>query len=165
VTIILDTSAVLAALDEDQQEHHAVAMVLRTALRSAGGERLVVSPMVVAEADYMLHIRLGAAAARAFARDVAAEAYELASWDAEDHAVAVEVITGYRDGYVGITDAANVVLADRYRTTRCSLSISDTSASCGRSGARTPSPSYPSTADPLARRGLLPRQGTARFCL
>jgi uncharacterized protein len=30
----------------------------------------------------------------------------------------VDVTTGYRDGYVGITDAANVVLADRYRTTR-----------------------------------------------
>jgi uncharacterized protein len=118
VTIIFDTSAVLATFDEDQQEHRAVAMALRTALRSAGGEPLVVSPMVVAESDYLLHTRLGATAARAFARDVAAEAYELASWDAEDQAAAVDVTTGYRDGYVGITDAANVVLADRYRTTR-----------------------------------------------
>jgi len=118
VTIILDTSAVLAAFDEDQQEHRAVATALRTASRAAGGEPLVVSPMVVAEADYLLHTRLGATAARAFALDVAVEAYELASWGAEDQAAAVDVATGYRNSYIGITDAANVVLADRYRTTR-----------------------------------------------
>ncbi|HEV2344977.1 MAG TPA: PIN domain-containing protein [Actinocrinis sp.] len=114
MTIIVDTSAVLAALDEDQDGHRAVV----AALKAAHGEPLVVSPMIVAEADYMLYTRLGADAARAFARDVAAEAYELASWDAEDHAVAVDLTTGYRDAYIGVADASNVVLADRYRTTR-----------------------------------------------
>lgn len=114
MTIIVDTSAVLTAFDEDQKEHQAVAAVLRSAV----GEPLVVSPMVLAEADYMLYTRLGTAAARAFGRDVAAEAYELASWDAEDQAAALEVTSGYHDDYVGIADAANVVLADRYRTTR-----------------------------------------------
>jgi predicted nucleic acid-binding protein len=112
VTIIVDTSAVLAAFDEDQDGHSAVAATLK----AARGEPLVLSPMIVAEADYMLYSRLGADAARAFARDVAAEAYELASWDAEDHAVAVDLTTGYRDDYVGIADVSIVVLADRYRT-------------------------------------------------
>lgn len=114
MTIIVDTSAILAAFDESQDGHRAVAAVLK----AAHDEPLVLSPMIVAETDYMLYSRLGADAARAFARDVAAEAYELASWDAEDHAAALDLTAGYRDDYVGIADASNVVLADRYHTTR-----------------------------------------------
>lgn len=114
MTIIVDTSAILAAFDEDQDGHRAVA----SALKAAHGEPLVLSPMIVAEADYMLYTRLGVDAARAFARDIAAEAYELAGWDAEDHAAALDLTTGHRADYLGIADASNVVLADRYRTTR-----------------------------------------------
>jgi uncharacterized protein len=113
--LVVDTSAILASLDEGYTEHKAVA----TALASAAGP-LVVSAMVVAEADYMLYTRLGAAAARRFAADVAAEAYELPEWTSDDHAAALDVISRNSDDsdYIGITDAANVVLADRYRTTR-----------------------------------------------
>jgi uncharacterized protein len=113
--IIVDTSAVLASLDEAYAEHEAIAAVL-----AATDGLLVVSPMVAAESDYMLYRRLGAAAARQFAADVAAEAYELPEWTATDHAVALDVINRNSDdsNYIGITDAANVVLADRYRTTR-----------------------------------------------
>lgn len=51
---------------------------------------------------------------------MAAEAYKPPEWTAADHAAALEVINGNSDdsNYIGITDAANVVLADRYRTTR-----------------------------------------------
>jgi len=113
--IVVDTSAVLASLDEAYAEHKAIAEVLATA-----DGPLVISPMVAAESDYMLYTRLGAAAARQFAADVAAEAYELPEWTAVDHAAALEVINRNSDdrNYVGIADAANVVLADRYRTTR-----------------------------------------------
>jgi uncharacterized protein len=113
--IIVDTSAVLASLDESYGEHAAIAEVIATA-----DGPLVISPMVAAESDYMLFTRLGAAAARQFAADVAAEAYELPEWTAADHAAALEVINRDSDdsNYIGIADAANVVLADRYRTTR-----------------------------------------------
>jgi len=76
--------------------------------------------MVAAESDYMLYSRLGPAAARQFAADVAAEAYELPEWTATDHAAALDVISRNPDdsNYIGIADAANVVLADHYRTTR-----------------------------------------------
>jgi predicted nucleic acid-binding protein len=79
----------------------------------------VVSPFVVAEAGYMLHSRLGAGAARMFARDVISEAYELAEWAAIDHGAAPTVTGQYGDGkdYISVADASNVVLADRYRTT------------------------------------------------
>jgi predicted nucleic acid-binding protein len=113
--IIVDTSAVLASLDESYAEHEAIAAILA---KHEGP--LIVSPMVVAEADYMLYSRLGADAARQFAADVAAEAYELPEWTAADHAVALEVINSHVGGqdYIGIADASAVVLADRYRTTR-----------------------------------------------
>lgn len=112
--IVVDTSAILAGFDEAYAEHKAIAEILRT-----GAAVLVVSPMVVAEADYMLYSRLGAAAARQFAADVIAEAYELAEWTANDHASALAVAGQFGSGkdYIGVTDASNVVLADRYRTT------------------------------------------------
>jgi uncharacterized protein len=99
--IIVDTSAVLASLDEAYPEHKAISEIL-------------------ASDDYMLYSRLGGAAARQFAADVVAEAYELPEWTAADHAVALDVINRNSDDskYIGIADAANVVLADRYRTTR-----------------------------------------------
>ena len=113
--LVVDTSAIVASLDEAYVEHQAVAAIL-----TSETEPLIISPMVVAEADYMLYTRFGAAAARQFAVDVAAEAYDLAEWTANDHAVALDVINRNSDdsNYIGVTDAANVVLADRYRTTR-----------------------------------------------
>lgn len=113
--VIVDTSAVLAGFDESYPEHLAVARIM-----AADSSRLILSSMVVAEADYMLASRLGAEAARRFAADVAAEAYELAEWSASDHANALEVTNQFSDtkDYIGLTDAANVILADRYRTTR-----------------------------------------------
>lgn len=113
--VIVDTSAIIAGLDESYPEHLAVARIL-----AAESSRLILSSMVVAEADYMLAARLGTEAARRFAADVAAEAYELAEWSATDHANALEVTNQFSDtkDYIGVTDAANVILADRYRTTR-----------------------------------------------
>jgi hypothetical protein len=101
MALVVDTSAILASLDEAYPEHAAVAGTL-------AGEQgpLVVSPMVTAEVDYMLYTRLGAAAARQFAADVAAEAYELPEWTATDHAAALDVINRDADDsdYIGITD-------------------------------------------------------------
>jgi predicted nucleic acid-binding protein len=112
--IIVDTSAILALFDEAYPEHALIAE-----LATGDSASLVVSPLVVAEADYMLFSRLGAAAARRFASDIASEAYELAEWNAADHATAVGVMDRFSDprDYIGVTDAANVVLADHYRTT------------------------------------------------
>lgn len=52
-------------------------------------------------------------------RDIVTGAYELAEWTAEDHASALGVGQrfGTGKGYLGVADASNVVLADRFRTT------------------------------------------------
>ncbi|WP_084959383.1 PIN domain-containing protein [Thermoactinospora rubra] len=112
--VIVDTSAILALFDEDYAEHATLAGLIATA---AGP--FVVSPFVLAEADYMLHSRLGPAAARRFAADVVAEAYELPEWTPFDHAAALAVSDQFSTDkdYLGLADASNVILADRYRTT------------------------------------------------
>lgn len=108
---VVDTSAVLALLDQDHPVHERLAALVRDE-----PWELMLTPLVVAEADYMVMTRLGVAAARAFTADVAAGAYTLGTWSARDHAAAAQVSAGHHD-YVGITDAANVVLAARQQTT------------------------------------------------
>lgn len=111
--VVVDTSAIVSAFDEAHPEHPAIARVITDASRL-----LVVSPMIVAESDYMLASRLGTDAALRFAADVASEAYQLAEWTAADHALALDICTRHAVGkdYLGVADASNVVLADRYRT-------------------------------------------------
>ncbi|MQY24944.1 PIN domain-containing protein [Nocardia aurantia] len=113
MTIVVDTSAILALFDESYVEHKDLVRII-----DANDERLVVSPLVVAEADHMLYTRLGSRAARDFASDVAGGAYELAEWTSNEHAAALAVIGQYRNDYVGVADASNVVIADRERTDR-----------------------------------------------
>ena len=112
--IVVDTSAILAIFDESYAEHSAIAQALAKA-----DDLLIVSPMVVAEADSMLASRLGPRAARRFAADIASEAYDLAEWTSSDHVAALAVIAEQGDDsdYLGIADASNVILADRHRTT------------------------------------------------
>ncbi len=113
--IVVDTSAILAIFDEAYPEHSQISELIDQTATT-----FVVSPLVVAEADYMLQSRLGSAAARRFAGDITCEAYELAEWGAADHATALTVMDRYQDpsDYIGVADASNVVLADTYRTTR-----------------------------------------------
>ncbi len=109
--IILDTSGLLAAIDGSQRQHRAAA----DALRQAAGP-LLLSPFVLAELDYLLSTRVSAAAATALLRQVADGAYRLESMDAEDIAMAADVIERYRDLELGLADASLVVLAQRYDT-------------------------------------------------
>jgi predicted nucleic acid-binding protein len=94
-----------------------------------------------------------AAAARQFAADIAAEAYELPEWTAADHAAALEVINRDSDDSknIGVTDAANVVLADRYRTTRL-LTLDQRHFRRHRSASsESPQPAAPTVTGPLRR--------------
>lgn len=99
--------------DEAYPEHAPL-----TEIANATTGLLVVSPLIVAESDYMLATRLGPAAARQFAEDVSVGAYELAEWTQDYHAAALAIVSGFGDDdYIGMADASIVVLADRYRTT------------------------------------------------
>ena len=110
--MIVDTSAILAFFDRDEPDHEAL-----TAVLSQSSEALVVSPYVIAEVAYLIGTRLGVAAEIAALRELAGGAWELATIDSIDLARTVPIIERYADDAIGVADASNVVLADRYRTT------------------------------------------------
>jgi predicted nucleic acid-binding protein len=109
--ILLDTSGLLAALDASEQHHQAASAALRQA-----GEPRVLSPFVLAELDYLLGRHVSTDVARSFLGEVAAGAYELAPFDADDVSRAADVLDRYADLGLGLADASIVVLAGRYRT-------------------------------------------------
>jgi uncharacterized protein len=112
--ILLDTSGFLAALNPDEPEHAAAADAL-----SDEEPPYLLSPFVLAELDYLLNRRARTPDQElALLAEVAARAYELASFGAEDVARAAAVIRQYRDLRIGLTDASIVVLAERYGTDR-----------------------------------------------
>ncbi len=111
MTVIADTSALVAFYSESGTQHDAVSAWLE-----AHGEVMVVSPYVVAELDYLVATRKGVDAELAVLAELAGGAYELAAMSAADIALAAEVIAKYRDLGIGITDASLVVLAARYET-------------------------------------------------
>ncbi len=107
--ILLDTSGLLAVLDGSERSHAAATRALEDAEAP-----LVLSPFVLAELDYLLGVRVGAPAERAFLADVAAGSYALAPFDAEDVRAAGEVIDRFQDLHLGLADASIAVLADRH---------------------------------------------------
>jgi len=109
--VIVDTSALLAYFDTSEPDHGAVAAILDDA-----DEPLVVSPYVVAELDYLVASRLGVSAELAVLAELAGGAWELAAVDEEGLKGARAVAERYADQRIGIADASNVVLAERYRT-------------------------------------------------
>jgi predicted nucleic acid-binding protein len=111
--IVADTSGLLAAFGRDQRDHARA----RAAFESDPGP-IVLSPYVLAELDYHLLKLRGIDGELHFLADVAAGAFELATFNQNDVARAVSVLAKYRDLRVGLADASLVVLAERYDTTR-----------------------------------------------
>lgn len=111
VTLIVDTSGLLAAIDSDQRHHEAAASFLESET-----PQMVLSPFVLAELDYLVGKKLGQRAQAALLREVARGAYRLAPFSAEDVSDAIEVIEDYADLGVGLADASNVVLSRKCET-------------------------------------------------
>ena len=109
--MIVDTSALLAYFDAAEPDHATVSGYI-----DKSTEALVVSPYVVAELDYLVATRVGVDAELAVLRELASGAWELAQFGASDLEQAAGIVRKYSDQHVGIADASNVVLADRYRT-------------------------------------------------
>lgn len=109
--MIVDTSALLAYFDDRERKH---AVCVETIESSA--DELVVSPYVVAELDYLLTTRHGVDAEIASLRELTGGAWTLATFAEPDLEKAIQVIERYHDHEIGVADASNVVLADRYQT-------------------------------------------------
>lgn len=91
-TVWLDTSGLLAGIDASQARHVDCATVI-----AGRPGPFLLSPFVLAELDYLLGSRVGAAAQRALLDEVARGAYRLESFDAADVEVARGVMAKYRD--------------------------------------------------------------------
>lgn len=111
MTLILDSSGLLAAIDEGQEDHVAA----REVLESTRGP-LLISPFVLAELDYMILTRMGQGRELALLGEVARGAYRLERFSEEDVTAAIEVVERYSDFRIGLADASNVVLANRHGT-------------------------------------------------
>lgn len=135
--MIIDTSALLAYFDAAEPDHAAVSECI-----DSSADALVVSPYVVAELDYLVATRVGVDAELAVLRELAGGAWELANCGAAEIEQAARIVTKYQDQRIGIADAANVVLADRYRTrTILTLDRRHFYRRCGRSAVGA-SPSF-----------------------
>lgn len=109
--IILDSGGLYAALDANEHLHGAAA----AALVAAKPPR-VLSPLVLAEIDYLIGQRVGHAAQLALVREIQRGAYQLERISADDVAECGRIMEKYADLAVGLADASVVVLANRHRT-------------------------------------------------
>lgn len=107
--ILVDTSGLLSALFADQRHHQTCAR----ALLDAEPPRIL-SPFVLAEADYLIQKFGGIEAELLLLDEVARGVYELAPFAAEDVDRARQIIEKYRDLAIGLADSSIAVLAERY---------------------------------------------------
>jgi uncharacterized protein len=113
VTLILDAAPLVALADANEPQ-------LETLLKIRDEEegRLVLPAPVAAEVDYLLGVRFGEGARRAFLSDLAAQRYDVACLEPCDYRAVVELDSRYSDLGLGLADCSIVVLAERYGTRR-----------------------------------------------
>jgi hypothetical protein len=112
VTVLVDTSALIAFYDRRSADHDSVVQAFQ-----AAPAPLSVSPLVLAEFDFLIAKYAGEWAALAAAREIAGTMH-VEKFDAADLRAASDVMERYADLKLGLTDASIVVLAQRCRTDR-----------------------------------------------
>ena len=110
--MIVDTSALLAFFDSAEPRHRDVARAIE-----AAGEPLVVSPYVIAELDYLVATRHGVQAELAVLDELGGGAWELVCLDVAELRTARTIVDRYAGQRIGLADASNVVLAQRFGRT------------------------------------------------
>lgn len=107
----MDTGGLYALLDSSDRHH-------RTAHQAIDGYTgpLLLSPLILAETDYLVAKRLGGRAERTFLTEVTDRVYRLVSFEDDDMQAATELVSAYADMTIGIADASVAVLAGRYRS-------------------------------------------------
>jgi predicted nucleic acid-binding protein len=108
MAVICDTSGLFALYDATSADHAATVGVVE-----AEGSELLVPVALLVEADYLLHSRLGADAARDFLRAVERGEFIMVPFLPADVARCGELLDQYRDLDIGLADAAVVATAER----------------------------------------------------
>jgi predicted nucleic acid-binding protein len=112
VTLILDAVPLVALADAREPQLEALLRI-----REEEGPLVLPAP-VAAEVDYLLGVRFGQAARRAFLSDLAARRYDVACLEAGDYRMVAEFDARYSDLGLGLADCSIAVLAERYGTRR-----------------------------------------------
>lgn len=110
MTVVLDTSAVLALYDAGEPDHDAVATLVTTL-----DEDLVATPLAVAEMDALVLRRGGEDARAALWRDLGSGAFAVRWW-ADAMGETLDIARAHPT--LGLVDASLVALAARVRTQR-----------------------------------------------
>jgi len=113
VTLILDAAPLVALADAKEPQLEALLRI-----RDEEEGQLVLPAPVAAEVDYLLGVRFGEAARRAFLSDLAAQRYGVACLEADDYRAVSELDVRYSDLGLGLADCSIMVLAERYETLR-----------------------------------------------
>ena len=106
--MLLDASGLLPTLSQNLRHHEECAQAV-----SESKSKLILSPFVLAELDYLIEKLSGVNVQLEFLREIEMGAYELAPFGAEDIARARRIIEQYSDLGIGLADASIVVLSER----------------------------------------------------
>lgn len=113
MTLVLDAAPLVALADAKEPRLEALLRI-----RDEEEGRLVLPAPVAAEVDYLLGVRFGEAARRAFLSDLAAQRYDVACLEPGDYRAVAELDARYSDLGLGLADCSIAVLAERYETRR-----------------------------------------------
>jgi predicted nucleic acid-binding protein len=111
--LLVDTGVIVAAADRSDPHHAACARLLEET-----EDPLVTSPLVIAEAAYLINRELGPAAEVALYTAVVDGALTVEAPAHADWSRIRELVGRYRDLPLGGTDASLVALAERFGTDR-----------------------------------------------
>jgi len=113
VTLVLDAAPLVALADAKEPQLEALLRI-----RDEEEGQLVLPAPVAAEVDYLLGVRFGEAARRAFLSDLAARRYDVVCLEADDYRAVSELDIRYSDLGLGLADCSIAVLAERFETRR-----------------------------------------------
>jgi predicted nucleic acid-binding protein len=113
VTLILDAAPLVALADAKEPRLKALLRI-----RDEEEGQLVLPAPVATEVNYLLGVRFGEAARRAFLSDLAARRYDVACLEADDYRAISELDIRYSDLGLCLADCSIMVLAERYETRR-----------------------------------------------
>ena len=113
MTLVLDAAPLVALADAKEPQLEALLRI-----RDEEEGRLVLPAPVAAEVDYLLGVRFGEAARRAFLSDLTAQRYDVVCLEADDYRAVSELDLRYADLGLGLADCSIMVLAERYETRR-----------------------------------------------
>ncbi len=108
MALVLDTSALLAALDAADPDHERCATLI-----AGSSEELVVPVLVLGELDYWCHERLAPAVWLDFLQDVLDGAYSVEHPTRADLERCRELQSTYADLKVGVVDASVMAAVER----------------------------------------------------